>query len=51
MTAIEVQNIQDAFVISLGYSIEFSLALALLLAVFIADFWLFAIPTKRRHDS
>lgn len=52
MTATEVQNIQEAFVISLGFSIEVSLALVMLLVVFILVCWLFAIPSRlNRHDS
>lgn len=50
MTQIELQNIQEAFVISLGFSIEFSLALVLVLAVYIAVCMLFAIPKRKHHD-
>jgi hypothetical protein len=51
MTQIELQNIQEAVVISLGFSIEFSLALVLVLAVYIAVCMLFAIPPKREHHD
>jgi hypothetical protein len=47
MTATEVQNFQEAFVIANGFAIELSLALLLVLAVFIAVLWLFDLPRKR----
>ena len=52
MTAIELQNIQEGVVIALGFPIELSLALLLVLALCIAIFWLFSIPRGwRSHDS
>lgn len=40
----EVEEFQEAFVFALGYGIEVSLAIVLIIAAFIAVIWLFSIP-------
>lgn len=47
MTATEINNVQEAFVISLGFSIEFSLAVIFVLVIFTSVLWLYSIKEDR----
>jgi hypothetical protein len=40
----EVETFQEAFVFALGYGVEVSLAIVLIIAVFVAVIWLFSVP-------
>jgi hypothetical protein len=41
---VEIENIQESFVVALGFGIELALALLLLLALYFAVLWVFSVP-------